>query len=141
MIRSILTLFFMLAIFGMEAQACDCGAPGKPLAELDKSNSVFQGEVLTLDQEKSDSGHARNLVTFKVETSWKGLADHKKMTVRTATNGAACGFVFKKGEKYVVYANLTSKGELSASLCSRTAALKDADEDLRGLGKGTKPGN
>ncbi|MBT8469118.1 MAG: hypothetical protein KJN97_10245, partial [Deltaproteobacteria bacterium] len=54
---------------------------------------------------------------------------------RTAGSSAACGYTFVKGETYLVYADRDEADPMRVSLCSRTALVADAEEDLDFLGK------
>ena len=58
----------------------------------------------------------------------------------TAGSGPACGYGFKPGERYLVYAN--RKGtELVTGICSRTRPLADATEDLEFFQSFQRPAN
>jgi hypothetical protein len=54
------------------------------------------------------------------------------VSVVTPGSGPACGYEFKRGERYLVYATRAADGTgLVTGLCSRTKPLADAAEDLR----------
>jgi hypothetical protein len=105
--------------------------PDKPRVELERAAAVFAGEVRSVKTE----GH-NLIVEIKVEKVWKG-AITRTVVVQTANSGAACGYSFAEGKKYLVYAH--GKGSLSVSLCSRTKPLESASEDLKELGDGKQP--
>ena len=126
-------LILLIALVAGLANACSCIPPGTPLEEMEKSDAVFSGKVVTIGQDAN--GY---VVTFEVERAWKGVSA-PTVRVRTAMDSAACGFPFVRGEKYLVYA-YDSEGSLSAGLCSRTATLADAAEDVKALGPGTAIG-
>jgi len=75
-------------------------------------------------------------VLFKVERVWKGVSG-TSVFVTTSPSETSCGYNFKVGNKYLVYAG-KAKGQkyLSTGLCSRTSA---AQKDLAALGKGRVP--
>jgi hypothetical protein len=53
-------------------------------------------------------------------------------------DGATCGYPFKEGQEYLVYAY--GKGEpFETDICNGTHPLSKADEDLALLGNGEKP--
>jgi len=133
----------MIVLGGASAQACSCAGPGSPKAELAQHNSVLQGTVESIKQVAVGAhGSRQNLVKFKIEQSWKGISSwHSTMVVRTSTSGASCGYGFKVGQSYVVYAGLSEEGELHTSLCTRNALTANAAEDLAELGEGVKPQN
>lgn len=69
-------------------------------------------------------------VTFRVLGSVKGVDE--EAIIYTNESSAACGFTFEEGKRYLVYAN-EADGQLHTGLCTRTASLDLADEDLEAL--------
>lgn len=129
-----------IALNATSALACSCLAPGAPQDELAKSNSVLQGTVQGMRQIRTEGGYPLNLVEFTVQQSWKGLSNwHRKMVVRTSVGGASCGYDFKLGESYIVYASLSQDGELVTSICTRNNPTHKAAQDLAELGEGIRP--
>lgn len=122
---AVLSLGLVAATAG-EAQACSCMVPPPAQEALEDADAVFVGKVL--------GGEARDRtleVRLAVERRWKG-AESEEITVRTATSGAACGFSFAEGERYLVY-GYEHEGVLRVSLCSRTQPLDRAGEDIEAL--------
>ena len=76
-------------------------------------------------------------VTFAISKVWKGT-DQPTIEVLTSASSASCGFEFVQGEEYLVYAS-ESEGRLQTNLCSRTALLAMAGDDLAVLGAGSTP--
>ena len=72
-------------------------------------------------------------VIFEVKKAWKGV-NEKTISIFTSSQSAACGYGFKTGHTYLVYAHGNDEGRLATSICSRTRRLKDAREDLEELG-------
>jgi len=72
-------------------------------------------------------------VTLSVQESYKGTPS-KQVVLTTASSEAACGFPFKKGEQYVVYAS-ENEGKLFTSICQRTLPAKVVETDLDYLRK------
>lgn len=85
--------------------------------------------------DRSRACHQRR-ITLRVLETWKGAAQPTAV-VSTHIQGPACGFRFEEGRRYLVYARLSSSGELSVSLCSRTRRLRQAEFDLGVLGSPT----
>ena len=143
-------LFFVFAITLLAASyavlqiptalACSCARPPEPLSSLDSSKAVFAGQVTNIDLPIS-AGHIRLSdrvkVSFEVAQSWKGPLD-RIITVSTASSGAMCGYGFKAGEEYLVYAG-GDDNRLWVSLCSRTMLLATASDDLSALTEGKVP--
>ncbi len=119
--------------------ACSCIEPESPQVQLQKSVAVFKGKVMNINRPTNIGEGFLNpvKVTFAVSESWKGSSD-KTLVVSTNPDGASCGFSFKQGQEYVVYANGTAT-ELVTTICTRTRTIGDASEDLSVLGKGTVP--
>lgn len=122
-----------------QALACSCVIPGSPAAEMSNANAVFAGVVTDLETSAGGvlRGDAPVTVTFEVTQVWKGPR-HQTLTVTTASDSAACGYNFALDQAYLVYAH-GDDDELSVSLCSRTAPLANAWEDLYALGEGQLP--
>jgi hypothetical protein len=113
--------------------ACSCVPPSPPLEARNQATAVFAGTVKEVAPSGPDSMSV--FVTFDVQQSWKGPAA-PQLTLITSNSSASCGYEFTAGEQYLVYGT-AQEGRISASLCSRTAHLADAGEDLAALGPGT----
>ncbi|MDQ0116727.1 hypothetical protein [Paenibacillus harenae] len=120
--------------------ACSCVANGTVMDESARSDAVFEGTVvsmkpsgISLFQSSADAVKT----TFHVNEVWKGLVT-SDIAVISARSGESCGFEFKSGQRYLVYARETGKS-LEVSLCSRTTPYSDAGEDIATLGKGSIP--
>jgi hypothetical protein len=125
---TLLCLLLALAVPGARsARACSCLVPPPPREALDQADAVFVGTVAGIRREEG-----AYVVRFRVDHRLKGSAD-REVTVRTAESSAACGYYFRERKQYLVYAHATEEG-LGVSLCSRTARVADAAEDLKALG-------
>jgi hypothetical protein len=74
-------------------------------------------------------------VTFRVRSGWKGVRT-RNATVLTGLN--TCGYPFRQGETYLVYARRAPGGgirPLLTGICTRTAAERSAAADIRALGR------
>ena len=115
-----------------EARACSC-IKLSPSEGLSSSHAVFTGEVTQIAP--NEATRFRGLeVTLRVDRIWKG-DPKEEIKVHTAGSGAACGYTFVNGESYLVYAVRDQADPMRVSLCSRTAPIDNAKEDLRFLGK------
>ncbi len=140
----VLAFLWMLVTVG-QVYACKCVTPGTPTEELDKSEAVFAGKVFSVvnsydPEAKSASPEDRSTIGMNVSTVWKGTV-HEVMYITTPPTGGSCGFTFVEGEEYVVYASDSHYGDDSytASICSRTALLAEAQADIDALGEGQAP--
>jgi hypothetical protein len=135
------TLLLMVVSFLMlgstqPAAACSCIMPGTPVEEMDRSAAVFSGKVVHLDTSTAPiiSSADPVVVGFDVSTIWKGPQE-AQLAITTARSSASCGFEFQLGVEYIVYAYEGEVG-LETGLCTRTAPLAMAADDLAALGEG-----
>lgn len=148
MLKTLKYIFLPLLIFSIMVSfspkttyACSCVVPGTAEVELEESAAVFSGEVVAVKDSKKESlqiSAEPYAVTFKVDNWWKGEDLTKEVTVYTPKSSASCGFEFALGEKYLVYAD-GDDGKLVVFLCSRTALLSAAKDDVVQLDKIKKP--
>jgi hypothetical protein len=139
LIVSILTLLF--AFNTVPAWACSCAPPPPPGEARDGSAAVFAGQVTAIEAPGPVGGLINSAdpvkVTVQVSQVWKGSLN-STLVVTTARDSASCGYSFDLGGEYLVYA-YDAEGELNTNLCSRTAPLQSAGEDLNVLGEGAAP--
>ncbi|MCR2822955.1 hypothetical protein [Lederbergia panacisoli] len=133
--------FLFFTISPIKSLACSCIPVGTVQEEVDRSTDVFSGKVVEIvdsNKNKKNQSSADLLeVKFEVDKSWKG-SNQSELIVYTERDSASCGFEFSLNEEYIVYANEVD-GQLRVNLCSRTAQLTAATEDLNELGEGQKP--
>lgn len=103
------------------AYACSCVMPGTPEEETEKSDVVFNGTVTEVES----SGYGYD-VTFQVNEALKGVED-TAVTIHTGQGGGDCGFEFKEGEEYLVYA-YKGEAQFEVSICSLTSLLSEPTE-------------
>ena len=133
--RWLVVLFLALASLAQtsEVRACSC-MQLSPSEGLSSSHAVFTGEVTDIDAKPGDPiWWARNHPPREA-AAWKGDPE-REIKVHTAGSSAACGYTFVRGETYLVYAVRDDADPMRVSLCSRTAPVANAKEDLRFLGK------
>lgn len=105
------------------AYACSCVRPPAPNQALADATVVFSGQVTNIERVKG-----RLNVTFHVDKHWKG-EPAQSLIVQTFATTAMCGYPFKVGQIYLVYAK-HRQGKLQTNQCSRTNLLSRAAEDL-----------
>lgn len=111
-----------------KAYACSCAvAPGDYEDALEKYDYVFDGVVTKKKEKKSLLGTMSTgdpvAWTFQVNGAWKGEAT-ELMTIYSAAGGASCGYEFKVGKRYAVFAQ-DREGTIEVSLCSSTSSIAD----------------
>jgi hypothetical protein len=146
MTRKAMLLAVILVLFGAHrAEACSCVRVSKyvPADEwLSKySGTVFRGKVISITSVRRSITRSeplifasQRLVTFEVETMWKG-ENRKQLKVATGYGNGDCGVEYEIGRMYFVAASEWEK-ELSTGICN-TVGL-----DMKTLGKlgpGRKP--
>lgn len=137
------------------ANACSC-APVSTQRLLSSSEAVFSGEVVDLKRNQKDptppppqdpasddyeiprTAPSRvDRVSFRVSEVWKGPQQETLEVITPRADGVSCGYPFKEGQEYLVYAY--DKGEsFETDICNGIHALTKADEDLALLGDGEK---
>lgn len=113
-------------------QACTC-TPMEPACQAyGTATAIFAGEVTGILPGPSWSSRSR-VVRLKVMKSFKGTGQATTTTieVKTGFGGGDCGYGFRKGEQYLVYAFRRLPGEvLEVNSCGRTRRLSEAGDDL-----------
>ncbi|HEY0082456.1 MAG TPA: hypothetical protein VGB61_06680 [Pyrinomonadaceae bacterium] len=128
----------LLPGFVAEVRACSCAlGEDSPCQEFWQTDVVFAGTVVGSSEIKTDvAGYKRRLVRFSVEESYRGI-EGAFAEVVTGLGGGDCGYEFRQGGQYVVYAYRDDKEKrLHTSICTRTRPLDKAAADLaymRGL--------
>jgi hypothetical protein len=129
--RLVVSMALTLLALGLtrEAAACSCRASGPPCQNFFQVDAVFVGTVQSISIVPEDQRRTRR-VEFAMATGFRGVQG-ETATVFTPADGAACGYEFKQGERYVVYAYRTKDGsQLEVSRCSRTRLLAQAADDV-----------
>jgi hypothetical protein len=78
-------------------------------------------------------------VTLQVSEVWKG-PQTETLEVTTPRDGATCGYNFKEGQEYLVYA-YGKEEPFKVDLCGETRLLSRAEAHLRVLGDGRNSGD
>lgn len=127
-----------LGVMAPAAQACSCIAPGPPCDSYGTAAAVFVGTAMNVRRaEPPPEGNVqpinyRRVFKFSVDQTYFGVAG-TEIEVVTGGGGGDCGYDFRIGERYLVYAH-SYENTLATSICSRTRPFTRADEDLEFLG-------
>ena len=116
------------------ADACSCVESGAACEEYWKASAVFRGRVESIARQAvkppmrlpglapRDARRARGVL---------GRARREPSRSSTGSGGGDCGFPFREGAEYVVYARRSDAGApLTVSTCSRTREVAQAEADL-----------
>ncbi|MCY9514668.1 hypothetical protein [Paenibacillus apiarius] len=130
-------MFGISCLSAAPVSACSCAAIPSVEDAKREAAAVFAGKVTDVSQSLTTmifSTADPVKVSFQVKRLWKGnVASNAKVV--TALSSASCGYEFETGKQYLVYA-YHSDGKYIAHLCTRTAPLEAAAEDIRLLGTG-----
>jgi hypothetical protein len=116
------------------SEACTCLENGPACEAYWKASTVFIGRVTAVSPPQTRKPGAAFLrsrrVTLEVSEAFSGVAG-STVEVTTGSGGGDCGFPFKEGLDYVVYATRPDPdAPLVVSVCSRTRVLAEASSDL-----------
>lgn len=143
--RKILVAIFISILltgyFPSIISACSCAELPSVEEELKQSQAVFSGKVVNVSEKQSIKGQVTKSVLFKVTNTWKGVKQ-SQIIITTGLGGGDCGFDFKEGHEYLVYANestMYGAKSLVTIICNRTNELSSLQEDLKILGEGQPP--
>lgn len=140
----ILLVGLVLAILpASRIEAYSCMNAFEPKEALHHYDAVFAGKVLSVREEPTSAGKAKQMMKVQVLSKWKGIKTSETDLVYDAFS------TFKVGEQYLFYAYQTTEdkylyeytqGELATeTLCSRTIKLTEASYDLQELGPSYEP--
>ena len=123
------------------ANACSCVGNGPPCESYGTASAVFAGTVIADRVNERPKGERPKIdeidwvpraVKFSVEQAFSGGIG-TEVEVFTGRGGGDCGYGFKVGQRYLVYA-YRHQDKLSTSICTRTRLFSQATEDLAFLG-------
>src|SRR5688572_17187304 len=134
-------VFAWFAAVGAEnANACSCAGGGGPCESYGGAAAVFVGTVVGHREHRVSKEVARkedrwypNAFKFSIEQAYLGV-NGSEIEIFTGTGGGDCGYQFKSGQRYLVYAYRYSDGPLTTSICTSTKLFSKATEDLAFLG-------
>ena len=143
--KLLLAFALLLFAFATQAVACSCGGAGKPCEAYWKADAVFVGTVTfstRFSVKEYGSEFEKRRVRLHVDHPFRNL-EASDVEIVTGLGEADCGFGFRLGGQYLVYAYSDDKKTLSTSICTRTRPVSDATADLefiRGLSEAAPGG-
>jgi len=118
----------LLALSVSDVKACSCRFGGSPpCEEYWRSEAVFAGKVIKKSTFYTEEGEGDSkykyqqvLARFSIEQTFKGIVGDE-VEIVTGMGGGDCGYHFKDGERYVVYAirDGRDKSRLYSGICNR----------------------
>lgn len=143
-IKSFLVLCALIA-FADRVDACSCMGPRPPCEAYWDASAVFVGTVnfvSTVSGKVAGYESENRVYRFHVDRKFRGV-EGNEIEVMTGMGGGDCGYGFRLGGQYLVYAYQDEQNVLWTGICSRTRELTKAVEDLefiRGLSKAAPGG-
>jgi hypothetical protein len=132
----LLGVVIVILLASPTANACSCGGGGAPCESFGTSSAVFAGTVIAVREKplpKKIDGNDLDWLPrfgykFSVQQAYSGVAG-TEVEVYTGSGGGDCGYPFKVGQRYLVYAHLYNE-RLTTGICTRTRPFSQATEDL-----------
>jgi len=136
--RNILLTIILTFAWTLNSYACSCEGQGTVSGGVKYSDVVFSGQVIsrTLTTKYDSLGivvtgdtsdmyfkwreYPTAVVKIKVDKMYKGQLVSDTITILTPPNGAACGYYFQVGQKYIVYATIFDEMLGTSELKRRT---------------------
>ena len=129
-----------LAVLSPAALGCTCVYVPKNSTAFRRASAVFIGEVvskarssLPANWDDDTAPLVTDVVTFKVEKSWKGVRSSEVNAWIDMWFSNCSSLTFREGEKYLLYAD-SYKGSLVIYWCEKaalTASLSSEDTQKR----------
>lgn len=137
-VRAAIVALALLLLSPSAASACSCIGDVPLCQSFWQADAVFAGEVLSFEKLDDDQLFSRRLARIRVERAWRGNVQGT-VEVRTGAGGGDCGYSFRRGRKYLVYAYKTRDGKLTTGICSPTKLLDKAEADLAYFKEAERP--
>lgn len=123
------------------SNTCICATPSLD-KQIRRADLIFEGIALArhgyptkqlegLGVKKPLGLGDSEYVFFYATTVWKGSKLHEYV-VSTPKDSGGCGYPFKEGKRYIVYADVEGT-QASTDLCTRTRRASGADKDREKL--------
>ena len=110
-------LCILISLYSVMAFACTCSFPDSAKEEIGKHDLVFIGKVIS--KTWVDSTEEKYfLVEIELKEVFKGEIQTKIISIKTGPPIPSCGYPFKLGKTYAVYAWFTQDGT-STNQCTR----------------------
>jgi hypothetical protein len=133
----VLTVLGFVFLFPDCAYACSCMGASEQ-RYLASSEAVFSGEVVEVEEGPTLTDYGSSFrVTLRAYEVWKG-PQQETLEVNTPRMDTACGYPFKEGQEYLVFADEGKQG-FEVNSCGGTRRVTEAEEALEVLGAGKKP--
>lgn len=128
---------FYYSLLASVAWSCSCAEGIPPCQAYWQATAVFAGtvtQVSSLPYERTTGEQivpsSQTLVHFTVQKAYKGVSA-QELEVTTGRGSSDCGYPFRRGEQYLVYAMPDAQTKtLATSICTLTKPWAEAEPDL-----------
>ena len=137
LMKQLWLLFLVFILISGTARGCSCAEHTPPCQGYWGASVVFAGVVTEISsrpvetrQGEGTHAPAEAIIHFTVEKYYR---DNRGAEVQVSTGfgGGDCGYPFRIGERYLVYAQIyKGRQDLSTSICTLTKPLAEATQDL-----------
>jgi hypothetical protein len=153
----LLSLSLAVALTPLPAHACSCArvslveTPRLSNGDPTPSREELAAKDLVVFVGKAEEVHTTTIVDgliiesvtdFRVERIWDEELE-ERVRIGSPAPGGACGFVFKAGKRYVVFATRQEDGTLETTICDRTTLVEKVPDLLPHImaiaGEGREP--
>ena len=138
-ITLLIGILITLLLANSAVSACSCAGGNPPCESFGSASAVFVGTPVSVGENKRPKSSNPNdidwtpiVYKFSVEQSYLGVPG-TEVEVFTGRGGGDCGYQFKIGQRYLVYA-YKDQDKLNTGICTRTKPFSSATEDLAFLG-------
>ena len=102
-------------------------SPNPPCRAYGKADAIIDARVLEFTKVKSDTSlHLRRRAKVKIKNTYKGTLEGLTY-IYTGDGDSDCGFRFKVGKRYLIFAN-RDEGFLTTSSCSNNDLIKNSQD-------------
>ena len=143
--KFLLASALLLFAFATQAVACSCAGPQRPCEAYGDASAIFVGTVTFSTTTKiKEAGYefTKRKVRFHIDRPLRNV-EATDVEVLTGLGDSDCGYGFRLGGQYLVYAHSDNNKTLQTSICTRTRPISEATADLeyiRGLSNATPGG-
>ncbi len=123
-----------------QVKACSCDFRGSTCETFGTAPALFVGKVVGAAHQRTEPDEDGTTTTydireiyFAVEEAFSGLRGQKRLTIRSGNGDGDCGYWFRRGESYLVYAYGNEKKGFGTNICTGTSPVSDAIDDLNFL--------
>ena len=130
-------LFLVFILISGTAQGCSCAEHTPSCQGYWDASVVFAGVVTEISSRQAETRQgegnytrAEAIIHFTAEKYYRDKLG-AEVEVSTGLGGGDCGYPFRIGERYLVYAQIDKERQkLTTSICMLTKPLAEAKEDL-----------